>query len=174
MNARVPTDLRLHVSHAYVAANAVILADRGFSHARTLVALGMEAETWENAAGRISIDHFLSLLNTASHALADPNLALRVGHAFRVATFAQTGKLYGYCEDLTQVITLNGRYQRLAIDAGKIDQYREGETHYMRFSPYYRDPIRYRPISDIIMAAYVTAFRWLSWGGRGKMWSRSI
>lgn len=60
---------------------------------------------------------------------------------------------------------MNDRYQKVAIDVGRVEYMKNSsEGHYMCFRPYYVDMKKYRPITDIIMASYVTTYRWLTWG----------
>jgi AraC-like DNA-binding protein len=53
----------------------------------------------------------------------------------------------------------------VAIDAGNVEYMRDPfGGHHMCFRPYYSDIEKYRPITDMIMASYVTTYRWLTWG----------
>jgi AraC-like DNA-binding protein len=156
--------LHMTLSHRYLCAKLDLLEGFGFSKDRALSHLRLTEQALSRHQDRLEIDDFCALLTAASKALGDPDLALRLGHRFRIATFAQTGTVYGYCENIAQVIRMNARYQCLAIDAGQIAYVNRDGQHFMRFSPYYTDQSAYRPITDIIMGAYATAYRWLSWG----------
>ena len=60
---------------------------------------------------------------------------------------------------------MNDRYQKIAIDAGRAKYMKDSAgAQHMCFEPYYSDIEKYRPITDIIMASYVTTYRWLTWG----------
>ena len=60
---------------------------------------------------------------------------------------------------------MNDRYQKIAIDVGNAEYMKDPSGgHNMCFRPYYSDMEKYRPITDIIMASYATAYRWLTWG----------
>lgn len=156
--------MRMTLSYRYLGANLSVLHSLGFPLGESLDSLGLVEEQLGDSFARLHIDDFLDLLDKASEQLDIPNLGLRLGYKFRIATFAQTGSIYGYCKDLKQVIALNARYQCLAIDAGKIEYETDGTRHFMQFKPYYQDQERYRQVTDIIMGAYGTAYRWLSWG----------
>lgn len=157
--------MKMTLSHRYLAANLNVLEKLGFSKAVSYEVLELKQAVIETTAGRIDVARFLHLLNQAADQLENPQIALQMGYRFRIATFAQTGGVYGYCRNLKQVIDFNNRYQRLAIHVGDVvyEQDTNGR-HYMRLVPFYSDVEHYRPITDLIMGAYVTAFRWLSWG----------
>lgn len=151
------------LSHRFLDASLDILNRIGFEKAEAVESLELP-ENWQTQpTARFSIDVFLTLLEIAAVRLDDPYIGLRMGHSFRISTFGQTGSIYGYCKNLRQVIDMNSLYQCLAIDAGKVMYDQDGAHHYMRFKPYYTDQLAYRHITDLIMGAYGTAYRWLSW-----------
>lgn len=155
--------MEMTLSHRYLDANLNVLDGIGFPKSEALERLGLREDQLENVSNRFAIEPFLGLIEKASQQLNDPYLGLRMGHKFRIAKFAKTGSIYGYCKDLKQVIDLNSRYQRLAIDVGAISYECDEDGHHMRFRPYYSDTAAFRHITDIIMGAYGTAYRWLSW-----------
>ena len=60
---------------------------------------------------------------------------------------------------------MNNLYQKIAIDAGQVEYIRYSDgSHHMCFKPYYTDYAQYRILTDMILASYITAYRWLSWG----------
>ena len=70
---------------------------------------------------------------------------------------------------------MNDRYQKIAIDAGRAEY--EVDTsgrHHMCFLPHYSDLEHYRPITDMIMASYVTTYQWLSWGSGERILSACL
>lgn len=153
------------LSYRYLSANLDILDKFGFPKNRALDILGLDATKLETSSDRMSLDPFIDCINAAAAFTSDPNIALRMGYKFRVGTFGQTGNLYAYCETLKEVIPMNDRYQKAAIDAGNVEYMIDPfGGHHMCFRPYYSDAIRYRPITDMIMASYVTTYRWLTWG----------
>ena len=157
--------MKMTLSHRYLSANLDILDKFGFPRDRALGILGLDAAKLENSSDRMSLDPFIDCINAAAIFTSDPNIALRMGYKFRVGTFGQTGNLYAYCETLKEVIPMNDRYQKVAIDAGHVEYLKDPSGgHHMCFRPYYSDVIRYRPITDMIMASYVTTYRWLTWG----------
>jgi AraC-like DNA-binding protein len=124
---------------------------------------------------RLDIDPFVDCINAAAEFTSNPNVALHLGHKFRVGTFGQTGKLYGSCKNLREVIRMNDRYQKVAIDAGRVEYLEDPSGgHHMCFRPYYSDIEKYRPVTDIIMASYVTTYRWLTWGSGDKILSTRL
>ncbi|WP_427453684.1 AraC family transcriptional regulator ligand-binding domain-containing protein [Litorimonas sp. WD9-15] len=155
--------MKMTLSHRYLDANLDVLDKIGFPKADSLESLEL-AEGWMgNPTDRFPIEPFLTLLETAAIRLDDPFIGLRMGHRFRIATFAKTGSIYGYCRNLAQVIEMNARYQHLAIDAGTVEYDHANAGHLMRFRPYYSDQNTFRHITDLVMGAYGTAYRWLSW-----------
>lgn len=156
--------MEMTLSHLYLETKIVALEKHGYSRERALDVVGLGDADLARHIDRMAVDQFLALLCDASQVLGDDHIGLRLGHGFRVSTFAQTGNVYGYAKCLKDVIELNGRYQPLAIDAGEISYVQEEDgAHFMRLRPYYDDQEKYRHITDAIMGAYVTAYRWLSW-----------
>ena len=156
--------MRMTLSHRYLRTKLDVLDTFGFPIADALNILELDRDALDLSLQRVGVDRFAALLDRAADRLGDPALGLRMGHRFRIATFAQTGSIYAYCKTLRDVIDLNSRYQRLAIDAGDIGYEYEDGRHLMYFRPYYSDHQAYRHITDLIMGAYGTAYRWLSWG----------
>lgn len=162
--------MKMSLSYRYLDANLDLLASFGFPRNLSLTTLNLTEEIFQNLDMRMPVAPFLDLLNHAAQRLSDPHIALRLGHKFRVATFAETGSVYGYCKDLEAVIKMNAQYQKLAIDVGNVACVREGvDRNFMTFTPYYEDMERYRPITDVIMGSYFTAYHWLSWGSGEDM-----
>lgn len=155
--------MKMTLSHRFLDVNLNILDRIGFEKAEAIDSLELTTNWQEQPTARFSIDVFLTLLEIAAIRLDDPYIGLRMGHSFRISAYAQTGSIYGYCKDLQQVIDINSLYQCLAIDAGQVIYDQDGTHHYMRFKSYYTDQLAYRHITDLIMGAYGTAYRWLSW-----------
>ena len=157
--------MKMTLSHRYLNTNLDILDKLGFPKSRALEILELDEGTLKSSSDRMCLDPFVACINAAAAFTSDPNIALRLGHKFRVGTFGQTGNLYAYCENLREVIPMNDRYQKVAIDAGRVEYMLDPMGgHHMCFRPYYADMKKYRPITDIIMASYVTTYRWLTWG----------
>ena len=157
--------MEMTLSYGYLDANLIILDMLGFPKSRALAFLGLDESSLRWSLDRLDIDSFIDVINAAADFTAEPNIALYLGHKFRVGTFGQTGNLYGSCKDLREVILMNDRYQKVAIDAGRVEYMQDPSGgHHMCFRPYYADTERHRPITDIIMASYVTTYRWLTWG----------
>lgn len=167
--------MEMTLSHRYLNTNLNILDKLGFPKSRALDVLNLDAVTLQSSSDRMSIDRFITCINAAAVFTSDPNIALRLGHKFRVGTFGQTGNLYAYCENLKEVILMNDRYQKVAIDAGRVKYMIDPlGGHHMCFVPYYTDMEKYRPITDIIMASYVTTYRWLTWGSGEEILSTNL
>jgi len=165
----IKIDLKMTMSGRYLLAQLDILNDLGFSYKESYQALEFDKSRLSNSSQRVPVEALLPVFRAAEIVLDNPLIGLEVGFRFRIGTFAQTGAIYSYCENLRQVIDLNKRYQRLAIDIAHItylhDTRPDGEEHhYMQFTPYYDDYEKYRHITDMVMASYGTAYRWLSWG----------
>jgi AraC-like DNA-binding protein len=157
--------MEMTLSYGYLDANLIILDMLGFPKSQALEMLGLDESSLRWSLDRLDIDSFIDVINAAADFTAEPNIALYLGHKFRVGTFGQTGNLYGSCKDLREVILMNDRYQKVAIDAGRVEYMQDPSGgHHMCFRPYYADTERHRPITDIIMASYVTTYRWLTWG----------
>jgi len=155
--------MKMTLSHRFLDVKLDILDRLGFDKEESIDSLELTNNWQEKPAARFSLDVFLTLLEIAAVRLNDPHIGLRMGHSFRISTYARTGSLYGFCKDLKHVIEMNSRYQRLAIDAGEIVYAQENARHYMHYKTYYSDQPAYRQITDMIMGAYGTAYRWLSW-----------
>ena len=157
--------MKMTLSYGYLQANLNILDSLGFPRTQALSFLGLGEGALNSSMDRLEIDPFVACINAAAEFTSDPNIALRLGHKFRVGTFGQTGNLYGYCKNLKEVIPMNDRYQKVAIDIGAVEYMIDPSGgHHMCFRPYYSDIEKYRPITDMIMASYVTTYRWLTWG----------
>ena len=167
--------MKMTLSHRFLKVNLDILDSLGFGIDQALDVLKIDPARLGNLSNRMSLDPFVDCLHVAADVTSDPNIALRLGYKFRVGTFGQTGGIYAYCENLKDVILMNDRYQKIAIDAGhaeyKIDP---NGRHHMCFLPHYFNMERYRPITDMIMASYVTTYRWLSWGSGEKILSACL
>lgn len=141
----------------------------GFARAAAMQAANLTPQDCESLDTRVPLKHMVEMFKAAEIALDDPNIGLHSGFNFRVATYAKTGSIYGYCKNMPQVIKTNAKYQRIAIDAGEIsyEQSLDVETghirHFMTFNPYMNDVETYRHVIDSIAGAYCTAYRWLSW-----------
>ena len=165
----IRTDLKMTMSGRYLLAQLDILNDLGFSYKESYQALEFNKSRLGNGSQRVPVAALLPVFKAAEIALDNPLIGLEVGFRFRIGNFAQTGAIYSYCENLRQVIGLNQRYQRLAIDIAHItylhNKGSDGEEHhYMQFTPYYHDHEKYRHITDMVMGSYGTTYRWLSWG----------
>ena len=157
--------MKMTLSHRYLMANLQILDSLGYPKAKALDDLGIDESLLSIARERISLDQFVACINAAAEYTSNPNIALRLGNKFRVGNFGETGSLYSYCKSLGDIVRLNDRYQKLAIDAGSVKLVPGQSGRYkMVFNPYYEDMEKYRPITDLIMAAYMTTYSWLIWG----------
>ena len=112
---------------------------------------------------RQPISKLAALLGHVAATLNDPIIGLRVGHKFRISTFAKTGSIYGFCKDLFQVIEMNAAYQKLAVDLGKIEHGQIGNRHFARLYPYDRDHQTYRHVIELVMGSSCASYSWLSW-----------
>jgi len=162
-------DTRMTMSMRYLLRQINTLEKLGFSQSDSRKALNFSDDIFSNKAARIPIDAVLPLFEAAEKALNEPLIGLQVGFQFRAANYARTGSIYSHCENLLQVIEMNQRYQRLAIDVAEIHyEVITGDDniprHHMCFITYYDDHVRYRHITDLVMGAYGTTYRWLSWG----------
>ena len=167
-------NFQMTVSPDYLMAQIELLESLGFAENRVWEALEFNKNRLSQKSLRIPVDALLPIFESAERALDDPFIGLRVGFQFRIARFAQTGAIYSYCENLPQVIEMNQRYQRLAIDVAQIKYNIQKEAsnidrHLMQFLTYYDDHERYRHITDLVMGAYGTTYRWLSWGSGGDI-----
>lgn len=138
------------------------LDDFGFDRKECLSVLGLKANDFQDLNARVDVRRVEAMFVAASQALNDNHIGLRVGHNFRVPTFAQTGSIYSYCNNLVQVFEMNTRYQPLAIDAGRIKHTVEKGRHFFVYEPY-PEAADCRHVLSMVFAAYATAFRWMAW-----------
>ena len=162
------------MSPDYLLAQVDILKALGFSEKQFWNAFEFDKKRLSNKHLRIPIDAIVPVFKEAENALNDPFIGLRLGFQFRIGQFSQTGAIYSYCENLPQVIKMNQRYQKLAIDVAQIDYNihatpPNSEQHLMQFMTYYEDHEYYRHITDLVMGAYGTTYRWLGWGIGGDI-----
>jgi len=157
--------MKMTMSYHYLGVNLNILEMLGFPKTQALETLELKEEDLSAPLERMCLDKFLSCLSAAAEFTSDPMIGLRLGHKFRVGAFGTTGSLYSYCENLEEVMLTNNLYQKLAIDAGQVEYLQKPDgSHHMCFRPHYSDVNHYRLLTDMIMASYITAYRWLSWG----------
>ncbi|MGB6228674.1 MAG: AraC family transcriptional regulator ligand-binding domain-containing protein [Litorimonas sp.] len=160
----LPDTLRMSASAHYVAALAEVLDEFGFPREDSLSICGTTRRAVEqDPSARIGLDCVCRMFGAAQDRLGDPQIGLRAGHRFRIAGYGKTGSIYAYADDLADVVALNARYQRLAVDMGRIGLEVAEDGQAVCFDPYYSDRMAYRHLSAMLMGAYVTAFRWLSW-----------
>jgi len=163
-------DLQMTISARYLMTQLAILDNLGFSYQQSYSALEFNRKHLSDMSARIPIDAIVPIFKAAEKTLNNPLIGLEVGFLFRIGGFAKTGSIYSYCDNLIQVIELQNQYQRLAIDVADITYGTENpDRHYMQLKSYYDDHIKYRHITDMIMGAYGTAYRWLTWGTRGNI-----
>lgn len=170
-------DLKNTIAMRYLATQIDQLAEYGYSQAQSLSFLNVSQADLNEPDRRIDIMVVENLYRDAAQFLNEPNLGLRVGHSFRIAHYAQTGKIYSFCSDLKHVIETNAKYQRLAIDVGYISYENIGWTgesgHYLNLSPY--ESIKdCHHVLNMILGAYATTFNWLSWGSGNELKSASF
>ena len=167
--------MRSTLSNKYLLANLKILEQHGFPAKNALSALQLTADDLAVPNGRIPLERFQNCLSAAAEYISNPQIGLHLGLRFRVGSFGHTGSIYGFCEDLKEVMEMNNLYQKLAIDAGGVSYMRspDGE-HHMCFTPHVAEWSQQNYILDIIMASYVTTYRWLSWGSGEDVLSVSL
>lgn len=157
--------MQMTLSYFYLDTNLGLLEELGFPRSLALEQLGLDRPPSETPMARLELDRFVDCIRLAEKHTSDKNIALKLGYKFRVGQFDQTGNLYAYSKNLDQVIQMNDLYQKVAIDAGRVEHMRDPlGGHHMCFRPYYSDVEKYRPITDLIMGSYVTTYRWLTWG----------
>ena len=134
----------------------------GFARETSLSLLNLSENDLTDPKARIDAGAVEDMYRAAAKALSDPLLGIRIGHTFRVHDFGKTGAVYSYCNNMAQVLELNGRYQCLAVDVGQPEYLIKDDRHYLLFN-------RYEAAKDMhhvmggIFAAWATALRWLSW-----------
>lgn len=124
--------------------------------------LGLGSKTPKHMARRIPLEDVEKVYIAAARTLNDPFIALRVGSEFRVPNFGETGAIYGYCQNMAQVLEMNRKYQKLAVDAAKITHVKDIDGHIFTLTPYPETPL-YPHVYLMIMGSYASTFQWLSW-----------
>lgn len=159
---------KLTVSSGYAESQIQTLASYGYPKSRACHHLQITGTQLNSPRFRLSVERLMALYEDAEIQLDDPLIGLRVGHDFRVTSFAKSGSMYSFCDDIAHVIAVNKRYQPLAITAGDVDLVRDGQRPCLQWTPYHSDAHDYRHISGLLMGAYGSAFRWLTWAtGKG-------
>jgi len=157
--------MKMTLSYQYLSVNLDILESLNFPKSRALKVLDMDERDIGNSGKRLSVDRFQACLSDAAQYTFDDKIGLRLGYKFRVGAFGGTGRLYGFCENLEEVMLMNNLYQKIAIDVGQVEYLHKADgSHHMCFRPYYSDFATYRLLTDMIFGSYITAYRWLSWG----------
>lgn len=154
--------LRMTMSLQYLHSQLKLLDANGFSLEDSLSALNLSESDFLDSKARIDVATVERMLAIAAEALSEPRIALAVGYSFRVHDFGDTGSIYTHCDNLAHVFELNKRYQRIAIDIATPDYSVEGGRHYFTFEPY-EEAREMHHVMGLVLGAYATAFRWLSW-----------
>lgn len=153
------------------------LEEFGLAKPSALTLLGLQESDLSNRNARVNLVDVEHFYKTAANVLNDPYLGLRMGHSLRISTYGQTGSMFALCKNLKQVVEMNAKYQRVAIDAGTI-LYEEQEDngnkkYFLNLYPY--EEIKHcRHIFNMIARAYGTTFNWLSWSSGKKLNSASF
>lgn len=154
--------LYMTMSLQYLAFQLDQLESLGFPRSTALAALNFTEADFVNPMGRIDAARVENMYNIAAKALDDPRIGVRVGYKFRVHGHQKTGSVYSYCDNIAQVLELNGRYQCLAVDIGKPEYRVEDGRHFFLFN-HYEDAKHMHHLMGTISGAWATALRWLSW-----------
>ncbi len=161
---------QMTMASQYLDAQISTLEAHGFSRKESLKILGISSKSLDNKYSRFDILSLIPLYKSAADVLNEPLISLQVGFDFRVATFEKTGNIYTVCDNIRQVISMNAKYQRLAIYAGDVSLIcdKENERCFLDFAPFMEPTDNCFHIINLIFGAYGTAFRWLNWGsGKG-------
>jgi len=163
----VAQSLKNTISMRYLSEQIYQLDMLGFGKVQCLSFLNLNQAKLDNAVARIGIPLVEDLYRHAAKVLDDPDLGLRVGHNFRIVNYAQTGTIYTLCKNIRQSISLNAKYQRIAVDAGEISYDTIGINgrpgHFLSLAPYEEVKTCYH-VLNMICGAYATTFNWLGWG----------
>ena len=154
--------LRMTMSLKYLETQLELLDACGFSRQDSLSALELSEADFSDPKARIDVAPVERMFAAAAEALSEPRIAMVIGYRFRVHDFGETGSIYTHCDNLAHVFEMNKCYQRIAIDIATPDYTVEGGRHYFTFEPY--DEARdMHHVMGLVLGAYATAFRWLSW-----------
>ena len=154
----------MSVSALYLDSQLETLEKFGFDRTRAMDVLGIESDVLDDPRFRLPLNDLARLYQTASRRLQRPALGLEIGADFRVATFAKSGRMYAFCRNIREVVAMNSRYQRIAIDAGRTSMVEEKGRTFLHFEPEGLDMDGGHHIIDLIFGGYGAAFTWLSWG----------
>lgn len=154
--------LYMTMSLQYLATQLDTLETFGYPRSEALSILELSEEDFADPKARTDAARVEKMFQIAAKALDDRRLGIRVGYKFRVHDYQKTGAIYSYCENLAQVLELNGRYQCLAIDVGQPEYQIEDGRHYFLYNRY-EDAKDMHHVMGAIFGAWGTAFRWLSW-----------
>ena len=154
--------LRNSMSCRYFSTQLKALNKRGYPAEAALKILGLNQTQFEHAQRRVPVKDVEAVYEDAAEVLDDPFIALRVGRDFRVPNYAQTGSIYGYCKDLSNIMDMNSKYQKLSIDAAQISHDIEKGRHFLTLTPYDAVPAAPHTLM-MIMGAYASTFQWLTW-----------
>ena len=154
--------LYMTMSLQYLATQLDQLETFGFGRSEALSILELSEAELANPKGRTDAARVENMYKVAAKALEDPRLGIRVGYKFRVHDFGKTGSIYSYCDNLAQVLELNGQYQCVAIDVGKPEYRVENGRHFFLYNRY-EDAKHMHHVMGAVFGAWATALRWLSW-----------
>lgn len=146
----------------YFSTQLSTLAEIGYAEENALSVLGMTPAQLTRAHKRLPLEQVEAVYRDAAEKLSDPWIALRVGYKFRVPTYAQTGMMYNFCQNLAHIIEMNRKYQKLSVDAARVTHDVDNGRHFLSLTPH-KIPHNLPHVLLMIMGAYGSSFQWLSW-----------
>lgn len=168
-------DEPMTVSLQYAVAQLIILEEFGFPKQKAMEILDIDADISPPSSSRIAARKLNDVFSNAADHMDDPLIALRVGYGFRVGNFEDTGKVYSFCKNLTEVLKINALYQPLAVDIGHIttcvetDSSTNEKRYFLDYAPYCSKLKDSEHILMLVFGAYGTAFRWLTWSSAKEL-----
>ena len=157
---RIPANT---ASGLYVGSIVDILARMGLDPSSARAQMGCDKGALMDPHTRIHIDQLTDLFDFAVQETDNPVVGLEVGFNFRVATFADTGSVLSYCENLREASKMNRRYQPLVETMGMCSFEEDGSRAFLQWKPNSDDDERIRQVTELIVGGYAATVQWLGW-----------
>lgn len=119
------------------------------------------SHAFENPITRFSCEDFINVLNTAVSLTGDQSLGIKAGLTMRPGSIMDLGNALTVCDNLTQAMALNYRYQPLVQQLGRTQLEVKSDGAELTWLPDYSTVERHRYFVEYLYTGYVVIGRWL-------------
>lgn len=118
-------------------------------------------EGFDNPLSRFPCEDFINVLNTAVSLTGDQSLGIKAGLTMRPGSIMDLGNALTVCDNLTEAMALNYRYQPLVQQLGRTQLDVKSKVAELFWTPHYTATERYRYFLEYLYTRYVVIGNWL-------------